>query len=543
MGMLSLLIGALWASSVALCIEIPQTPTWPSGRCTDKSLTIPSWIITKYTVSGGTATFRVENRAADPTGLNADIECKGTGQCQGSSGSDEMRVSLSQEAGGTIITITELWVCGDAGDKVIFYASGSTAITQCQGSDCVSPIPYLVQGSTTLPVPLSPTQPVPPPGFDQPSCSNIGDDQWVVSEVSYKNYTKGQCKQWYSPDRICLDPVNFLSKGIYLHLKVTNNAIAHEVACDFTPSYGSSSPPSPLRCTGGEFNEIILDVTLTGTAPNFDLQIEQLWYCLENPSTNVSPTVITASGNTSLPLECASSAGITGSADDIITTCTDPSSSHSAQGTQDAKNSLPDFSLVTAYPAKGGCTFDSVVNPTWYMRGMFFETNDYPADNPKSATLSRFTCGLTGPGFADYFFYVYEALSGSGIETVYNCNSYNDGKPVDDHWNCTYSFNPFNKIISLNKVWKCSDKNKEAPLYFNGIGTFDWKVDPYYRCTTTDTSLSCSWYDSLATLQPGLPFDIPTVTVSLTKVAPARIESLRINGNWTLEGAGGMFGV
>lgn len=50
---------------------------------------------------------------------------------------------------------------------------------------------------------------------------------------------------------------------------------------------------------------------------------------------------------------------------------------------------------------------------------MFFETNDYPADNPKSATLSRFTCGLTGPGFADYFFYVYEALSGSGIETVY----------------------------------------------------------------------------------------------------------------------------
>jgi hypothetical protein len=130
---------------------------------------------------------------------------------------------------------------------------------------------------------------VPPPGFDQPSCSNIGDDQWVVSEVSYKNYTKGQCKQWYSPDRICLDPVNFLSKGVYLHLKVTNNAIAHEVACDFTPSYGSSFPPSPLRCTGGEFNEIALDVTLTGTAPDFDLKIEQLWYCLENPSTNVSP--------------------------------------------------------------------------------------------------------------------------------------------------------------------------------------------------------------------------------------------------------------
>lgn len=66
----------------------------------------------------------------------------------------------------------------------------------------------------------------------------------------------------------------------------------------------------------------------------------------------------------------------------------------------------------------GGCTFDSVVNPTFYYRGMFFQTTPVPAKDPNSVTLSRFTAGLTGPGFADFFFYENKAVSGSGINTV-----------------------------------------------------------------------------------------------------------------------------
>jgi hypothetical protein len=70
-------------------------------------------------------------------------------------------------------------------------------------------------------------------------------------------------------------------------------------------------------------------------------------------------------------------------------------------------------------------------------------------------------------------------------------------------------------------------------LYFGGQGKFDWKKDPYYRCTTRDTYVSCSWYDSLALLQPGIPYDIPDVTVSLENVPPPRIETFRIDGKWT----------
>lgn len=97
-------------------IDIPAVPTWTSGRCTDKSITIPSWIISNYKVSGGTTTFRVDNRAADPKGLIGDIECTPEGKCQ-TTGNDELRGVISHSAEGTVISLSEIWVCGDAGEK------------------------------------------------------------------------------------------------------------------------------------------------------------------------------------------------------------------------------------------------------------------------------------------------------------------------------------------------------------------------------------------------------------------------------------------
>lgn len=176
--------------------------------------------------------------------------------------------------------------------RVFFTASGSTAITQCAGSDCVSPIPYLIHGTLSLPVPVTPVQPSPPPGHNLESCASVGDKQWTITDVSYQNYTKGQCLQWYMEDRICLDndaANKFAARGVHLNLIVTNNAIDHEVTCTFTPEYDNYAPSYPLRCTGGNFNEITLDITLTGTVPNLDIKVEEVWYCLENPSTNVNP--------------------------------------------------------------------------------------------------------------------------------------------------------------------------------------------------------------------------------------------------------------
>ncbi|KFY31163.1 hypothetical protein V493_01339 [Pseudogymnoascus sp. VKM F-4281 (FW-2241)] len=538
MGFSILAVAALAAS--ALAIEIPTAPTWPSGRCTDKSLTIPSWILSEYEVSDGITTFKVDSRSADPTGLYAIIECKGEGVCSGSSGSSGMTVNYSQGLDGPLISISHFWVCGDEGDKIIFTASGSTTITQCAGSNCVSPIPYLIQGTLSLPVPVTPTQPSPPPGYDAESCATVGDKQWTVTDVSYQNYTKGQCLQWYWEDRICLDDLendatDFKARGVHVNINVTNNAIDHEVTCSFTPNYDNNYKiPYPLRCTGGEFNEITLDITLSGAVPNLDIKVEEVWYCLEDPSNNVNPTVISATGSTTLQLTCASSTGITGAEDDIITKCTNfvP---YAIDGTQTDKQTLQEFALVTAYPVHGGCTFDSVVNPTWYFRGMRFTTTEFPANDPDSAMLSSFTTGLTGPGFADYWIYyfdTYNIISGTGLDTVYDCYGIGNGQPI--HWKCNYGFNPFTRVMRLNKVWQCTDKDEAHPIYFEGSGNFDWSIYPYARCTNGDTYRECSYDGDLATLQPGIPYDIPKVTTSLTNAPQSRIETLRVNEKWAV---------
>ncbi|KAF1962237.1 hypothetical protein CC80DRAFT_569993 [Byssothecium circinans] len=540
MGFLSVTAALLLAAS-SHAINIPSTPTWPSGRCTDKSLTIPSWVLSQYKVSGGTTTFVVNNRAVDLTSLRARVTCSpGKTECQSSAGGDQMRATLTTGANGQpVIGITEFWSCSDEGDHVLFTANGSTTITSCLGNDCTSPITYLVPGTLTLPVPLTPAQPKAPTGFDASSCANVGEKQWTVSEVEFKNYTKGQCKRWYDPDRICLDPgTPFVAKGQYLKLNVTNNAISHEVLCNFSPTYENTDIPQPLRCTGGSFNEITLDVTWTGTAPNFEVKVEELWYCLENPATNNSPSVIVASGSTSLPLTCESHTGITGAADDIVTICSEPPTSHSINGVQTAKENLPAFSLITAYPVHGGCTFDSVVNPTWFYRGMHYETND-------DLTLKRFSAGLTGPGFNDFFFYQSHAISGTGVDTIYTCAVYNDGKPKEQHWKCTYAFNAKTKTITQDKIWECRDKNTATPLYFEGTGEFDWSVNPFSQCQGSGNTLSCYWYGDMASSQPGVPYDIPKVTVSTVNVLPpdygqsvvqsvetAPVRTLRVNGEW-----------
>ncbi|KAK8058479.1 hypothetical protein PG994_008927 [Apiospora phragmitis] len=143
---------------------------------------------------------------------------------------------------------------------------------------------------------------------------------------------------------------------------------------------------------------------------------------------------------------------------------------------------------------------------------MFFETTAF--DEPSTAELSRFTCGLTGPGFADYFFYEKAPLSGTGVSAVFDAP---------------------NRMLDLDKAWECNDKNAAQPLYFNGQGSYDWNVDPHSQCSTPNKNIYCYWYDDLASLQPGVPYNIPKVTVSLANgKAPQLASAVRENGTWSL---------
>lgn len=103
-------------ATVSLAINIPAVPTWPSGRCTDKSLTIPSWYVSNYTVVGGTTKFTVQNRA-NPSWALFTLECKADGACQGNAASDQFRARIARGTDGKpVVHMTEVWVCNDEGD-------------------------------------------------------------------------------------------------------------------------------------------------------------------------------------------------------------------------------------------------------------------------------------------------------------------------------------------------------------------------------------------------------------------------------------------
>jgi hypothetical protein len=105
---------ALILVQLALAIDIPATPVWPSGQCTDKSLTIPSWIISDYKSSGGTTTFSVANRASGTAG---SVSCASSA-CK-VSGNAKLSASLSSSSTGALVELKESWDCSDLGQTYV----------------------------------------------------------------------------------------------------------------------------------------------------------------------------------------------------------------------------------------------------------------------------------------------------------------------------------------------------------------------------------------------------------------------------------------
>ena len=75
-------------------------------------------------------------------------------------------------------------------------------------------------------------------------------------------------------------------------------------------------------------------------------------------------------------MSCSSRTGTSGQANDVVTICTDASSSHMIDGKLFKKELEPAFSHVTAAPASGGCTVKSLVNPMWRVGYGWFTTRD-----------------------------------------------------------------------------------------------------------------------------------------------------------------------
>jgi len=121
MGVFYFSVSCLLLATTILAVDIPAAPAWPeSGRCTDKSLTIPSWVISDYKVAAGTATFRVHNRVSDEHPDNfAHVTCQsGKSECNSQAGSHELKTTWVVGGDGrAVISFSEVWNCSDEGDE------------------------------------------------------------------------------------------------------------------------------------------------------------------------------------------------------------------------------------------------------------------------------------------------------------------------------------------------------------------------------------------------------------------------------------------
>lgn len=253
-------------------------------------------------------------------------------------------------------------------------------------------------------------QPSPPPGYSLPTCADVSKSPalFTVTDISFKNVTRTQCKTWYGTI-FCLDPrppTEVVYAGLYLNLTVRNEAIQHTLSCDLTmPNATAPDVVTPVRCTGGNFNEIALDISMAGTQPQITIAVDQMWYCLENPNQNTKPTAILATGAAPITLSCTSKPGIFGTPDDVITTCSQQSGGPlSIKGKLKEKKEQPAYSLVTGPPTSGGCLVTSLVKPEWKITNPSFSTNF--AKSTTNQSLWELGVKLGTPRF-EHWFYVF----------------------------------------------------------------------------------------------------------------------------------------
>ena len=102
-------------------------------------------------------------------------------------------------------------------------------------------------------------------------------------------------------------------------------------------------------------------------------------------------------------MSCKSTPGITGAADDIITTCTQSGASKLG-GSLVKREVEPEFALVTAPATSGGCMVESVVSPTWTLIQSSWQTKFVNSTTDPNQSLWVFSTGLRTPGFNERFY-------------------------------------------------------------------------------------------------------------------------------------------
>jgi hypothetical protein len=124
-GMVPLLL--VWLASATLLAisvsgqQLTLTSDWPLDACTDKSFSIPSWIVNDLMVenspnlsfTSAIVSFSVTNRV---TNLSANLSCQvieDTCRIAGSNGNNSLQVALQISKQTARVSLNQSWVCDD----------------------------------------------------------------------------------------------------------------------------------------------------------------------------------------------------------------------------------------------------------------------------------------------------------------------------------------------------------------------------------------------------------------------------------------------
>jgi len=114
---LVLILFIFFASSVE-AHGVVATSSWPPDACTDKSFSIPSWIIDDFNIespstAAAAASFSVINRA---TNLSMNLTCQileGACRIDGTDQDKSLRIALSMSGKTSRLSLTQSWTCND----------------------------------------------------------------------------------------------------------------------------------------------------------------------------------------------------------------------------------------------------------------------------------------------------------------------------------------------------------------------------------------------------------------------------------------------
>ncbi|KAI0377934.1 hypothetical protein F5Y04DRAFT_168020 [Hypomontagnella monticulosa] len=480
----------------------PPTSLWPVEACTDKSFSIPSWLVSDFAASDKIS-FTLTNRVLE---LSSSISCsRDGGSCTGAS-NDDLKVAAQPGEGSVKITVEDAWTCRDkktleGEPKVIhFEAGGNTTISldcESDGEGCSSTHDVdLVKGFLTEPLYLE----MGPPARGAASSNSTtcraetAPPEWEVVNIEYYNNTYSN--YWTGPTRgrgINMDIRNkasgdFAQCRIIFTLDPFETAKTRRGQCWRSAYQSGQQPAGPGQLwTEFDFEEETHTITLN-----------QRWYCVEPVS--LKTTTVNGVVTAVLPLNCTTyDYGLREGVRDVRIQCVN--SSAQITGKVDSREDTPAFAYQDPYPTTDGCTVKSVVTP-YFTVGEAQLNITIDNGSEEKAVADSWPAKLSFEMYTidEYLVFpsqqieVSDVPGGPGSQAWHNCSNFAGYRLPACRWRYDYATDE----IEVHQEWKCLDKGDNHIIEFNGTGS---GTLPDRRCSEKDGVRVCEFGKTI-TIEP-----------------------------------------